>query len=90
MKRMNGKLSLSIDALRVESFQTLDHTVAEPRGTVRANQNGDTVRADTMRDGADTMAKDETVPCTNQTCGNTCGCPTWAPESCYPETYCIG
>lgn len=85
MKRMNGKLSLSIDALRVESFQTLDHTVAGPRGTVRANQNGDTVRG-----GADTMADDYTVPCTDETCGDTCGCPTWAAESCYPETYCIG
>lgn len=29
-------------------------------------------------------------PPTAVTCGNTCGCPTWAPESCYPETYCIG
>jgi hypothetical protein len=78
------KMKLEMEALRVESFPTAEHAAATPRGTVRANLADDTLA------GADPAAKDETVPCTNQTCGNTCGCPTWAPESCYPETYCIG
>jgi hypothetical protein len=27
---------------------------------------------------------------TDVTCANTCGCYTWADNSCYPQTYCIG
>jgi hypothetical protein len=74
----NDKLSLRLDDLRVDSFDTSD-AVVQARGTVRAHQEDEYVAFDV-----------QTAGCTGNTCANTCGCPTWADNSCYPRTYCIG
>jgi hypothetical protein len=69
------KLSLRLDDLRIDSFDTTDAAAASPRGTVRANQE-----EHDLPQG----------PPTNATCWNTCGCWTWADASCPPDTVCIG
>lgn len=79
--KTNGKLSLRMDDLRIESFPTTDEAQAASRGTVRANQD-------------DGLHKEHTYGCTenNNTCwGNTCGCYTWDNASCPAiGTACIG
>lgn len=69
------KLTLDLDALVVDTFEAGEP--ASPRGTVAAHEN-------------DELLGPPTEPCTQQSCQNTCGCPTWADNSCYPQTYCIG
>ena len=74
--KANGKLSLRMDDLRIETFQTTDQAQAEGRGTVRANQE-DGIFGPNTQD--------------NNTCwGNTCGCHTWADNSCPYDGGCIG
>lgn len=77
MKRTNNKLSLRLDALRIDSFTT-EAATAGPRGTVRANQELPEVGAYATRPGAATCAY------------NTCSCWTWYDASCPPDTVCIG
>jgi hypothetical protein len=76
METTRGKLSLSLENLQVDSFETGVES-AELRGTVEANQElGPLTRG--------------CYPETERTCQNTCGCPTWDANSCWPETYCVG
>ena len=64
---MDRKLSLDLDTLAVDSFET-SPGAEDVRGTVRAH--ADTARADTAR--ADTAAPDGK----DCTCNNTCLCET--------------
>jgi hypothetical protein len=78
MKQTNNKLSLRLDALRIDSFTT-GAAGAGPRGTVRANQEPTEVGA-----YAATRAGEATCAY------NTCSCWTWYDASCPPDTVCIG
>lgn len=84
------KLTLHLDALRVETFATRDEATENP-GTVQAHEYEEDSAVHTC--GCPTYAR--TCGCSayrtcspNYTCYNTCDCPSWSGPEC--NTVCVG